>query len=468
MFCRGGVYPRPAITFFGRPMKKIFFIAVSLVVILIQTSIRAECQIGAFFPSTINGQLFSVNDINGYANLTGRKPALVLAFITIGDDFPVFDCNRAYQAGCVPMLSWKLQTGKGTNTLQDIINGGQDSIIKQFAQQVKAFNRDIILRPAWEMNLKTDFDWTGYNNGSSNTAYGNPALYDGPERYILVFRHIWTIFNQAGVKNVRWVWCPNNESKPTNAWNAAVNYYPGDQYVDWIGIDGYNFGNPWRSFDATYSNIYMSVTAISHRPVMIGEFSCSSIEITNDTTNQNMDSQKAVWITDAFLKIKNRYTTIKAFFWLNVNKTGVNEWERDWRVDSGSLSLSAFRQSISDPYFWSYGSSDVYGTRLAPVNEDNLEIHVGPNYFKPDKTPLLNIFYRVKNKTTLSVKIFNANGKIIRTIMDHMTVAGSDSPFYASWNGKDSKEMAVKSGLYFVDFIEGAENHKIEKIILIR
>jgi beta-mannanase len=67
---------------------------------------------------------------------------------------------------------------------------------------------------------------------------------DGPERYRDVYRHIHDIFATEGVTNVEWAWVVNHESRiPDEEWNHVDNYYPGDEYVDIISVDGYNWGD---------------------------------------------------------------------------------------------------------------------------------------------------------------------------------------------------------------------------------
>ena len=102
------------------------------------------------------------------------------------------------------------------------------------------------------------------------------------------------------------VWCPNNTDQPGDAWNNIAAYYPGDQYVDWVGMDGYNWGTTantsWQSFDAVFSDIYRQLTALTAKPLMIGEFACAE-----------QGGDKAAWISDALLKIGTAYPRVKLF-----------------------------------------------------------------------------------------------------------------------------------------------------------
>lgn len=107
-------------------------------------------------------------------------------------------------------------------------------------------------------------------------------------------------------------------------------------------MDGYNFGNgSWRTFDQIFSASY-SILKPYNKPMMIAEFACATDEVYS----------KASWITDAFSKIENSYPKIRIFNWFNIKKyeAAVNKIV-DWKVDSSTDSLDAFKTAISDDYF---------------------------------------------------------------------------------------------------------------------
>jgi len=140
----------------------------------------------------------------------------------------------------------------------------------------------------------------------------------------------------AGATNVVWVWSPNHVSVPNTTWNAAANYYPGDGYVDWVGIDGYNRDRThWHSFATIFSPLYAQFA--SRKPIMIGE--TASVEGTSAT-------QKARWIAEARRAMKTKFPAIGAFVWFDTTKQGF-----DWRFDSSAPSRAAFRALGADPYF---------------------------------------------------------------------------------------------------------------------
>lgn len=138
-------------------------------------------------------------------------------------------------------------------------------------------------------------------------------------------RHIRDLFRD--VPNAKFVWVVNSDSVPNTADNAITKYYPGDSYVDAVGVDGFNFGSPWQSFDAIFNKPLTLLTSYG-KPIYI--LSVASAE----------GSGKAAWITDALTVQIPKYPSIVGWIWFNVNK------EADWRVNSSPQALNAFRAAL--------------------------------------------------------------------------------------------------------------------------
>ncbi|MFA5891766.1 MAG: glycosyl hydrolase [Actinomycetota bacterium] len=225
--------------------------------------------------------------------------------------------------GRIPLISWQ-----GTNLNQ--INSGQyDTMIKARARALKALGRKVFLRWGWEMNGDW-YAWDGSHNNSSGTT-------NGPAKYRAAWKRIWNLFRGQGVTNVVWVWSPNHASVPAASWNHWSKYYPGDTYVDWVGIDGYNFGNTrswskWTTFRSIFTPVYR--TYASRKPIMIGE-----------TSTTEAGGDKAVWIAQARSVMKQYFPSVAALMWFHVPK------EEDWRVNTSSRSLKTYRAMVADSYY---------------------------------------------------------------------------------------------------------------------
>lgn len=245
-------------------------------------------------------------------------------YISWDESFPTSSCATVDNYGGVPMLTWEPWLATA-NTLEAISGGAYDAYISAFAQDAKAWGKLVYLRFGHEMNGNW-YPWDGSHNGGAA----------GPAKYIAAWCHIHDLFAAAGATNVKFVWSVNSSDSPAEDWNKAAAYYPGDAYVDWIGFDGYNWGaGNWQTFDQIFSAAYGTFETYG-KPLMISEFACAE-----------EGGDKAAWITAAFTGLKTNYPSIEACVWFNINKAG----ERDWRVDSSTAALNAYKNAVTDPYF---------------------------------------------------------------------------------------------------------------------
>jgi hypothetical protein len=248
--------------------------------------------------------------------------------------------------GWITMPTWEYMPSFGVDNpnilkpLQAILEGEFDEYIHEFAQDAAAFKKPLFMRWGHEMNGDW-YPWSGHRNGGAATdKYGDPQKADGPERFVDTFRYIRKIFDAEKATNVVWVWCPNVAMTGPlgEPWNHINNYYPGDEYVDWLCVDGYNWGtsqswSTWQSFDQIYQTTYQQLQAINaSKPMMIGEFA---------STEKGGD--KAAWILDTFERIPDGYPQIRMIFWFSINK------ETDWRINSSDTSLEAFKKALTGP-----------------------------------------------------------------------------------------------------------------------
>jgi beta-mannanase len=176
------------------------------------------------------------------------------------------------------------------------------------------------------------YPWAGANNGGADAGVSG-----GPAKYVAAWRHVHDLFVKAGATSVIWVWCINAGDVPGDAWNHWTNYYPGDDYVDWVGIDAYNWGSSssccvWTAFADLVDAPYQDYAA--KKPILLPE-----------TASAEVGGDKAAWINDMHQLIKAQYTDIKGVVWFDINK------ETDWRIASSPAALAAYKAMAQDPYF---------------------------------------------------------------------------------------------------------------------
>jgi hypothetical protein len=223
--------------------------------------------------------------------------------------------------GQVPMISWS--PGRFTTATQ-ITSGSQDGVIQNTAAQLKALGGPVLLRLAYEMDQPTT------HPGQRNI--GPPA------EFIPAWRHVVDLFRKAGATNVRFVWCPIASHFKDG---RAQAYYPGDEYVDWIGADAYNW-YPTRKTWATYSSgildAFYTWSAPHAKPLIIGE--------TGTMEDPARPGRKAAWFADALAWLK-KHPAIKAWSYFD----SVSPKGYDFRLATSPSSIAGYRAIAQDPYF---------------------------------------------------------------------------------------------------------------------
>lgn len=222
---------------------------------------------------------------------------------------------------------WEPNIKGSSQVLNTILNGSQNAVIDDFAKSAKAYGKPFFLRFAHEMNGDW-YAWSGAKNGND------------PSKYIAAWQYVWNRFQALGATNAIWVWSPNGDSVPGVSWNDLNNYYPGDVFVDWVGVDFYGlmWGNqdPGLMMDKVYANYG------SRKPIMIGETAAADCAHYASGVTMTKDA----WITKFFADMSNR-ANIKAFVWFNENK------EADWRIIScpSPQTQNAYRAGVADARF---------------------------------------------------------------------------------------------------------------------
>jgi len=234
-------------------------------------------------------------------------------------------------------------------TLEKIINGNFDIELIQWAKDANRHNVPIIIDFAVEMNGDW-FGWSGHYNGADRKdGYGDLTYPDGPEKYRDAYRHIIDIFRAEHVKHVTWFFHPDISSSPNEEWNSAKYYYPGDDYIDWIGISIYGAFYPtssdWVTFDEILERNFKKILDISStKPLAIVELG---------VTDHHPLGEKDKWLKDAFNTIlTQKYLNFKAVAYWH------ESWDNDeesssMRIDSSPKSLRTFQELINNEKFTS-------------------------------------------------------------------------------------------------------------------
>ena len=262
--------------------------------------------------------------------------------------FPTSPMESIRTHGSIPVLSWSSQSIPSTKVepdfqLSDVISGRYDTYIREFAIQAKAWNHPFFLRFNWEMNG----NWFPWHEGVNGNQPGESAQ---------AWRHVHDIFTSVGTSNATWVWCPNVEYSGST---SLASLYPGDSYVDWTCIDGYNWGtNPakpdkWKSFDQVYKPTYQKIveTIAPGKPMMIGE-----------VASTEYGGSKATWIKDMLAKIPADYPQIRALLWFDKFDSNM-----DWPVETTTSAANAFAEGLQNPAYAGNTFTSLSASKISPL-----------------------------------------------------------------------------------------------------
>lgn len=241
--------------------------------------------------------------------------------------------KRVRDRGFVPIVAWTWMDWhqmKNSPRLQDVPTGKYDWYLDDWIKGLKEFRTPIFIRLSHEM----DGDWYPYSEGYKDDPVRNKA-----SDYVAYWRYVVDRFRKAGVSNVAWVWCVNGDRSGGKDW---PDYYPGDDYVDWLAIDLYSARNP-RDVVTQFLDLYGK----TGKPIMIPEGGTGE-----EQTKWNPKfAGNAAWTKELFDVVETT-PQIKALCWF--------EWDEKWNVTRDPAQLTEFRKRIAEKrYVGKFMASDT-------------------------------------------------------------------------------------------------------------
>jgi glycosyl hydrolase family 26 len=301
--------------------------------------------------------------LDDFDQITGKSPSIVAwgapwwhGIRYVDFQSQAFDTVRS--RGAIPMLSWGswdycCDADQPRFSLDSIIRGDHDLFLTNWARAARAWGHPFFLDFDSEMN---GWWWPWSEQANGNT----------PGEFVAAWQHVVDLFRRVGATNVTWVWCPNIVEPLAT---PLDDLYPGDDYVDWTCMNGYNWGSvrgKWQEPDQVFgasayrgesaafnSDTYALLRKIAPtKPIMIGE-----------TAAPETGGSKAQWITRAYTQALPQYfPAIRAVVWFGWFDKGLDV---DWSVATSDDAAAAFAGAISLPR---YASNDYAGLTAAPIS----------------------------------------------------------------------------------------------------
>ena len=284
--------------------------------------------------------------LDAYERAVGRSVAWVYFSNNWFDSraFPAETAGWIRERGSVPFIRLMLRSRTPTQPdprfkLRRVLDGTFDDDLRAWGEAAAGFGSPLIVEWGTEMNGDW-FGWNGQWNGGGD---------QGPRRFRRAYRHIERVIEDAGADNITWAWHVNGDSEPDVAWNQPERYYPGDEWVDWVGLSAYGALTPteragdWRPFRQTLDEMVPRLTALAPgKPVMVFEFGMAA----GNPDGRAFDY--ADWaLTSLF---DNRWPAVRGFSWWN--ETWQNDdnpaHDTDMRVQTNRGVRRVFRRHLID------------------------------------------------------------------------------------------------------------------------
>ena len=256
--------------------------------------------IGAY----VHGVPGSTAPLTQFESLTGTKVGLALYFSSWGEPFQTAFAAAVSQIGAVPLV----QMEPANVSLQSIANGSEDDYLVSYANAVRLYGGQVILSFGHEMNG----NWYGWGSGRTS-----------PGTFIAAWRHIVDVFRAQGASNVTWLWTVNVTTGMTDRVTNPAEWWPGNSYVTWVGIDGYYWLDPTETFGKLFDVTIADVRQVTSRPILIAESAVAP------------DLDRETMIPDLFAGVKN--DGLLGIVWFD------SKGNRDWRLDSDPAAAAAFK-----------------------------------------------------------------------------------------------------------------------------
>ena len=268
--------------------------------------IRPASYLGVYEP----GSPGAYQPVAGFAQAAGRQPDIAGYFSGWTQPFAASFAERARGHGAVTIV----QIDPTLASIPGIAGGVYDDYLRSYADSVRDFGHPVIIGFGHEMNA-TWYPW-GYGRVPAAT-------------FVAAWRHVVTLFRGQGAGNVTWLWTLQADTSGTG---PVHSWWPGANYVTWVGIDGYYYRRS-DTFAKVFGRTISEVREFTDKPVLLSE------------TAVGPQAGQAVKIRDLFRGMR-RYATLGLVWFDMAQHQGT--YHQDWRIEDSAAAEAAFRQGVRD------------------------------------------------------------------------------------------------------------------------
>jgi mannan endo-1,4-beta-mannosidase len=248
--------------------------------------------------------------VAGFAKAVGKHPNIAGYFSGWTQPFARSFAERARAHGAVTLV----QIDPTYASIQQIAAGVYDGYLRSYADSVRDFGHPVIIGFGHEMNASW-YSW----------GYGQVP----PATFVAAWRHVVTLFRGQGAGNVTWLWTLQADTPGTG---PVRSWWPGANYVTWVGIDGYYYRRS-DTFARVFGRTIAHVREFTAKPVLLSE------------TAVGPRAGQVAKISDLFAGMR-RYATLGLVWFDMAQHQGI--YHQDWRIEDSPAAETAFRQGVRD------------------------------------------------------------------------------------------------------------------------
>ena len=291
---------------------------------------KADVMLGAYLP----GDGWDPSQITNFNNQSTKSISYLNIFSAFSHswDHLYWQSSNAFNNGSIPLISWMPidLSRPNENILSEIALGQWDAYIDLWGTKLVDWVNSYAAenQPIAMVRFGHEFNGNWYPYG------------DSPAWFVSAWQHIHDRFETAGVNEyIEWVWSANNYN--VDSYNDMTLYYPGDAYVDWTSLDGYNWGSNytwtnWDNFNQVFSYGYNILTTnYPSKPILLAEVGSTNPSDQPDPNwgqygdDSDYAQDKDAWFTDMLTQLETNYPAVRALTLFNINKElgwSLTEW----------------------------------------------------------------------------------------------------------------------------------------------
>jgi hypothetical protein len=275
-----------------------------------------------------NGSPPSYAPIEEFTQAAGKEPNLIGYYSGWAQPFATSFADSMHAHGVIPFV----QIDPSYASVSEIADGTYDTYLRAYADAVADYAHPVVIGFGHEMNAPW-YQWWGYGWVPAST-------------FVAAWQHIVNVFRSEGADNVTWLW--TIQADEPGITGPIASWWPGSNYVTWVGIDGY-YSKPSDSFASVFAPTIRQVRHLTAKPILLSE------------TAVGLHDNQLANIFNLFDGMA-KYKTL-GLVWFDKNQTGQTTPpgtpHQDWRIEDNALAERAFHAGVSGLTLVSTGSSNV-------------------------------------------------------------------------------------------------------------